>query len=61
MLKVPRNDTQALNIVEFLLKNGPMFAAKDLAYDLTFFKTLTSFTFYDGSTDRGGSSKMSAR
>ena len=38
-----------------------MFAAKDLSYDINYFKTLTSFTFYDGSNDRGGSSKISLK
>ena len=48
---------QALNIVQFLIKNGPGFAVNELKYQINFFATLTSYQEIEDGTDRGASSK----
>lgn len=45
-----------MNIVEFLLKNGPGFAVDQLRRDLDFFRTLESFQAYEEGMDRGAPS-----
>ncbi len=49
---------KALNIVEFLLKNGPEFAVSQLKKDLIFFKTMASFQAFEDGLDRGASSNI---
>lgn len=46
---------KALNIVEFLLKNGPEFAVDQLKREREFFRTMESFQAFDDGMDRGAS------
>ena len=52
-----QHNIQALNIVEFLIKNGPAFAADQLRRDLHFFRTMESYQAYEEGSDRGAPSK----
>ena len=44
---------QTLNLVEFLIKNGPPNTITTFKYELYQFKSLQGFSHYSDSTDRG--------
>jgi hypothetical protein len=52
--------TQALHIVEFLLKNGPATTSSHFRYEISYFRTLTSYQLYEDGVDRGAAGKISS-
>lgn len=50
---------QALNLVDFLIKNGPPNAISSFKYDIYQFRSYSDFQVYEDGQDRGeGSTKI---
>lgn len=55
----PHPFTQTLNLVEFLIKNGPPNIISSFKYDIYQFRSFNDYSYYSENVDRGEPSKLS--